>query len=383
LSAVLKLGFTPAQIRLTGPGNQGRVAHLDEPILSIGRGEENRIQLPKDPKVSRFHAELRFMNSEWWIFNISQKNSLQVNSESIRQKALKDGDLVKLGDTSFVFHSSDLSQTGLTAPVFESSDPNPRIRSSHTQSQSGLAAPSSAGMDKTQVVSSPPSPISSPFPSGATPSSPSFAKSRESPPSSSFQARSQREPPLDWVSNPSSQEGGNRLRFYGILAVVGGIVAYIFMGEEARKSADPVRTSEDIVADLVESEELIKKMQQEIQKRGEDSESFRLAEQHYLKGFRDYQQAQFSRAMQSFQAALSFHPQHELARKYLVLARRKFDEMVRFQMNRGQRYRAKNNHRLCMAAFSQVMIMVKDAQDPVYREAKQFYDECSLKSQGR
>ncbi|MEI7974048.1 MAG: FHA domain-containing protein, partial [Bdellovibrio sp.] len=240
MSAALKLGFIPAQIRLTGPGNQGRVANLDESILSIGRGEENRIQLPKDPKVSRFHAELRFMNSEWWIFNISQKNSLQVNSESIRQTALKDGDLVKLGDTSFVFHSTDPAQTGLPAPAMEAS-PSSSSRS-WIQSHSGLPGPSQAQMEKTQVVSSP---ASSPFSPAA--SSPP-AKSRESLPPSNLHSQSRMEPPLDWVSGRSSQKSGNRLRFYGILAVVGGLVAYVFMGEEAGKSSDPVRTSEDIVA---------------------------------------------------------------------------------------------------------------------------------------
>lgn len=150
-----------------------------------------------------------------------------------------------------------------------------------------------------------------------------------------------------------------------------------------KKEQERIRSSDEVMADLAQSESAIRDLQTQIEKKGTDTPQFQSAEQHYLKGFRDYQQGQYGRAMQSFQAALSFYPSHELARKYLVLARRKFDELARFHLTQGRRYRGKNNFRLCSASYAQVLIMVKDSSDPIYKEAKQYYDECELRKQGR
>ena len=326
MSAAARVSSLPAQVTahvtLRAAGLAEKKVSLDSPTVSVGRGEENRILLLKDPKVSRYHCEFRFEGGIWSVVNISQKNLVLVNGQSVKSQPLQNGDRIQIGDTEIEFHLQGVAQVERTQAVVPQAQPS--------------------------LAPAPPPPTNS----------------------------------NAWTSRPRKPEG-NRARFYGMLVIIGAVVAFIFMGEDPEKKKDSLRMGEDVLTDLIESEKAVRQLQTEMEKRGEDTAQYRIAEEHYLKGFRDYQQGQFSRAMQSFQAALSFYPKHDLARKYLVLARRKFDEIVRFHMNRGTRYRAKNNFRLCMASFSQVMIMVKDDRDPIYREAKQYYDECNLRNAGR
>ena len=116
---------------------------------------------------------------------------------------------------------------------------------------------------------------------------------------------------------------------------------------------------------------------------GQNSMQYKAAQENYVKGFRDYRQGQYARAIQSFQAALSFYPNHELARKYILLAQRKFDEMVNYNMSQGRKYYQKQNYKMCQSAFANVMVMLKDSTKPKYIEAKQLFDECNLRTEAK
>jgi hypothetical protein len=71
-----------------------------------------------------------------------------------------------------------------------------------------------------------------------------------------------------------------------------------------------------------------------------------------------------------------------LAKKYYFIAKRKFDEVVQVHMTQGKRYRGKGNYRLCKSSFENVMVMIKTDTDPIYKEAKQYRDECDLRIEG-
>jgi len=38
---------------------------------------------------------------------------------------------------------------------------------------------------------------------------------------------------------------------------------------------------------------------------------------------------------------------------------------------------------MCQASFAHVMIMLKDSSKPKYKEAKQNYDECNIRTEGK
>lgn len=180
------------------------------------------------------------------------------------------------------------------------------------------------------------------------------------------------------ASNPE------KVRFYLLVAliVIGGL--WLFgAGKGGTKKEAVLPVPAQVSIDFQKSENSVKALEKKQESSGQQTLQYKMAQEHYLKGFRDYRQGQYARAISSFQAAISFFPQHELALKYLGLSKTKFSERVNFNMNQGKRYLGNNNYRLCKSSFANVMIMIKDPNDHRYIEARQFYNECSLKLEGK
>ncbi len=100
------------------------------------------------------------------------------------------------------------------------------------------------------------------------------------------------------------------------------------------------------------------------------------ARQHYQKGFRDYRLGQYDRALQSFQAALSFDTGHKLARKYWDLSKRKLDEKIQGFLVGSRDHLQRGNFKLCLSTAKSVMNMIKDQSDNRYKEASQIQSYC-------
>lgn len=74
--------------------------------FTIGRRSEADVALSWDPEVSRLHAELNKLAGEWTITDdgLSQ-NGTYVNEIRLEgRRRLAEGDLVRVGRTSFIFH---------------------------------------------------------------------------------------------------------------------------------------------------------------------------------------------------------------------------------------------------------------------------------------
>jgi tetratricopeptide (TPR) repeat protein len=185
-------------------------------------------------------------------------------------------------------------------------------------------------------------------------------------------------PPPQFNFTPARPAPNNRITLYLIVAILcGGL--YWFLGpSKSKNTGQELRTESDFLQDIQATDERIQELEKEQTKKGQDTIQYKTAEQHYIKGFRDYRNGQFARAIQSFQAALSFYPGHELSQKYRDLSIRKFDEQVQQNMMVGRRYKGKGNYRLCQSNFAAAMIMLKDPNDRKYVEAKKSYEECRL-----
>ena len=75
--------------------------------LSIGRGEENDLALVWDPAVSRTHAQLELVGGEWTLVDdgLSRNGSFVNGERAVGRHRLGDGDVVRVGSTSFVFRA--------------------------------------------------------------------------------------------------------------------------------------------------------------------------------------------------------------------------------------------------------------------------------------
>lgn len=327
---------SPYQFKLTvtaGP-HKGDVITLVKPYLSIGRDNENDFVFAKDTQISRKHVEIKVDNYKVYLTNLSSKNPVYVNNEEVSIIELLPVNNIIIGETEFRLEVFSLLQAQPQKPLVK--------------------------------------------PQGQSTAPPAF---KSPPPIPSHKSKIR--PPPQFVSQTSQSQGTGKFTFYLIILVcAAGLIWLLTSEDQVRGRKVKLRTQDQVTQEIIASEGQTKSLERQIEETGQNTIQYKTAQEHYLKGFRDYRNGQYSRAISSFQAALSFYPQHDLARKYYTLSKRKFDEQVQFKMIQGKRYRGKNNYRLCKSSYAAVMIMLKDQNDPVYKEARQFYNECSLQLEG-
>lgn len=353
-------------IEVTKGPHIGLRSSFSKPMVSIGRGPENDIILSSDPRCSRRHAEIRQRDNDFVVVNLSEKNFILVNGQNVQTEILAPGSLVQIGDTEIRFNqevSQGKSEAASVPSVFAVPSP--------TQAQAPMKAPSPVA-PKAQMPARP-TPASAP------------AMPRQQP----LNYGGYQPPPPGAGPRPAAPSGGPlanpKVRFYGVIAILGLVGWFLFSsdGPKGKKDPNAIRTSaismQDVAAAEKRSQELLT-----IKKERYDSVQYRRAQENFIKGFRDYQQGQYARAREAFQVVLNLDPENELAKRYYHLAKIKFDEFVKFNMIQGNRYREKRNWRMCQSNYSNVMTMLQNRKDdPTYKEAKQFFEECTLNLEGR
>ena len=105
-----------------------QVFPLNHSVVNIGRRLENHIVID-DPRVSRAHAQLRFVKDRFILFDLSSSGGTYVNGQRINQATLSPGDVVSLAGITLIF-SQDLSPESIpdeeeTGPGSSSSDDQP------------------------------------------------------------------------------------------------------------------------------------------------------------------------------------------------------------------------------------------------------------------
>jgi pSer/pThr/pTyr-binding forkhead associated (FHA) protein len=344
---------------LAGP-HKGESFTLTKTIFTIGRSADNDVVLPNDSKISRNHVSVNKRAHSYVVENMSQRNPLLQGQEQKSKIELFPGHRFQIGESEIEFFWDSPESKPKTPDSHRPQPQNP----AHPHLQNHLALPKSVSQIPVQ----------------------SGNKKINITINHSYEALNQKITATHKKKKIKPKTGKNNLLIVIILIVA---IAVIIMSPSKENSQKPnksrLRTSEEMAKDLERSKVNIEtyKKQTRIQEDGSIEKQFESAQSYYIRGFRDYRQGQFSRSIQAFQAALSFDPNHVLSRKYLNASLKKLDELVQFNINQGRRYREKSNFRLCKSAFQQVMVMKKDPNDPVYKEAKQLYDECEILHKGR
>jgi len=86
--------------------SRSKVFSLEDPIIKIGRSEENDLVL-SSMHVSRKHAEIRFEKGRFVIYDLGSKGGTLVNGERIEREELSKGDVITLASTHLVFGEED------------------------------------------------------------------------------------------------------------------------------------------------------------------------------------------------------------------------------------------------------------------------------------
>jgi tetratricopeptide (TPR) repeat protein len=179
---------------------------------------------------------------------------------------------------------------------------------------------------------------------------------------------------------PRAANSVNRMRFYGVIAVV--VLALVWLMNSTppkKKKEDAIRTVEEIEKDIKALEEAAGKISEaQTFKSEEEKTRYEEAQKHYLEGFRDYQKGQWVRAMRSFETARAIDPNHKLALRYYNLAQKERDEMIAMLMLEGRRYKEKSMYPRCSAALEKVLDAIPNKDDLKYKQAEALKKECDL-----
>ena len=109
----LGLGIVPQVVAIDGP-LRGRTFYLDEPVVSIGRLESNDITLD-DPFVSRHHCLIRNEGGQCMIEDLHSANGTYLDGELVEGSSLKDGSMIQIGSTRFLFRFPEDVRTEILA----------------------------------------------------------------------------------------------------------------------------------------------------------------------------------------------------------------------------------------------------------------------------
>jgi len=82
--------------------NGTEIFQLNQGVINIGRSPENHLVL-EDPRVSRYHAQLRAVKGKFVIFDLDSSAGIYVNGQRVTQRALLPGDVVMLAGIPLIF----------------------------------------------------------------------------------------------------------------------------------------------------------------------------------------------------------------------------------------------------------------------------------------
>lgn len=100
-----------------------KVFALDHAVTNIGRRLDNHLVVD-DPRVSRYHAQIRYVRGRFIIFDLNSTGGTFVNGQRTTQSVLYPGDVISLAGLPVVFGQDNPPPTtasGDTAPLSPSS----------------------------------------------------------------------------------------------------------------------------------------------------------------------------------------------------------------------------------------------------------------------
>lgn len=358
-SAPSSLPFLKVKVIFLAGPEKGRIVDFKQQTIRIGRNADNDLVIATDVKISRYHAELIVGQDNVYIRNVSGQNYVLINDKEVQESLVLNKQYIKIGETELQIgfdSKSPLKPLMAVAPAPPTSPiGNPPVRREHSPAFNGGV------------------------PSVNRPASVSSGVNSK---------KNQNLPPADHVFKGFARRKEQKKSpagFLIVLVVAIGVVYYLFVAKpEAKKKANALKLRDNITTQQVidESKKNLEDFKVTKEKLGQDSQSYAEAHKLFLKGFRDYRNGSYERAKELFAAALAFHSEHEQAKRYYYLAKRKSDEFALYHFNLAKRYYGLQNFRLCKAHFNIVVRAKKDEKDEIRLEAMQRMKECEAKLEG-
>ncbi|MDX6555223.1 MAG: hypothetical protein QOD86_1418 [Miltoncostaeaceae bacterium] len=95
-------GLVPQTVTLVTPSGRLR---LNKRVTTIGRSRECDLVIA-DPNVSRTHAEIRHIGTDWFLVDLGSTNGSEVNGREVKRQALTSGDVIGIGTSDITVEMS-------------------------------------------------------------------------------------------------------------------------------------------------------------------------------------------------------------------------------------------------------------------------------------
>ncbi len=99
--------------------NVDHLFQLTKPLVAIGRKQDNDLVI-EDPRVSRYHIQLRAKNNTYILLDLDTTGGTSVNDRPVNQVALKSGDVISLAGVILIYvedQENQISDTTQTKKV--------------------------------------------------------------------------------------------------------------------------------------------------------------------------------------------------------------------------------------------------------------------------
>ena len=299
-----EMGLHYRLLCMTGP-NKGKVYYLIGKRAVIGRGDNVDIQIV-DTKISREHAELSFAENTYTITDLGASNGIIVNDSKVKQKKLKDGEKIVIGQTVFKYNIIEVTQ--LNEMIIAEANPD-----------SAMAKDIKKGM-KVKVPSK-------------------IQKSEE-----------------NFRPERNNVKGDNRSRniIFAIIAVA--VLFIIFGGSDEKaniKGAKPANKG-----DLeVFNETMVVKASKD------DSDVKKKLDALVHSGRREFSEGNYFRAMEDFRLALLLSPGDGQASFYMSKAKQRLDEEITNNFEKGAQEQDSKKFQAAIVSFCSVAQLIKEYPD--------------------
>ncbi len=369
-----------------GP-HTGQVFQLNKPSFTIGRGPENDLVLMNDPQISRAHAKIVIVDRDLEVINLSAKNAIFVEGEGVQKWKIVNNSNFTVGDSEFKVEY-DLGQA---------------VASVSTENMAAVLPL------KPKIKATPPAVVAKPkqkskpaanlAPTKQAQNSPMRPQQMMSPQQNmQGQVGMPRMAPQNFnggyqqQAQPAVENGSlmanSKFKFYLIIAIAIIGIYYNFSKptkvSRAKKVASTLKYEDEVNNKMISKVEKDAAAEREARSRekARSPQAYRIDES-FVRGMRDYQLGNYTRAQEFFQLVLNLDPDHALARRHLYLSKVRFDEIIQEKLMLGESYFKKHNFRMCESMYRQVMDMLNGKNnDQKYQLAEKKARECELASEG-
>ncbi len=102
-----------------------KVYTVEQMVVNIGRRLDNQVVID-DPRVSRYHAQIRYVRGKFVIFDLNSTGGTYVNGQRTSQSVLYPGDVISLAGLPIIFGQDNpppglRTTSGDTAPLSKQS----------------------------------------------------------------------------------------------------------------------------------------------------------------------------------------------------------------------------------------------------------------------